>query len=147
MSKFYVSEYKTVSKCGIGIGESISGWTQRKFSSKKERDFFFEDRFYSLEWYNSLLTKFKQTLKNDDLKLLVARKDSVWEKAFDSRAWTKGMKNSLKSTKKNEKFVVKSPSEYSAYTYDNPKEAWERMKKILPNNSTIYSVVYDIFVA
>ncbi len=143
MSKFYVSEYKTVSKWGADRGESIGGWTQRKFSSKKERDFFFEDRFYSLEWYNSLLTKFKQTLKNDDLQLLVARKDYVWEKTFDSRVWRKGMKNTIKKTKENEKFVVKSPSEYSAYTYDNPKEAWERMKKILPNNSAVYTVVCD----
>lgn len=143
MSKFYVSEYKTVSKWGADCGESIGGWTQRKFSSKKERDFFFEDRFYSLEWYNSLLTKFKQTLNLDNLELLVARKDYVWEKTFDSRVWRKGMKNTIKKTKENEKFVVKSPSEYSSYTYDNPKEAWERMKKIFPNNSMVYTVVCD----
>lgn len=143
MSKLYVSEYKTISKWQADRGECGGFWIQQQFRSKKERDFFFEDKFYTLEWYNSLLTKYKQTLKLDNLELLVARKDSVWEKAFDSRVWRKGMKNTIKKIKENEKFVVKSPSECSAYTYNNPKEAWERMKKILPKQSAIYSVIPD----
>jgi hypothetical protein len=143
MSKLYVSEYKTISKWQADRGECSGCWIQRLFSSKKERDFFFEDKFYTLDWYNSLLTKYKETLKLDNLKLLVARKDYEWEKQFDSKNWKKGMKNHIITLHENEKFIVKSPSEYAVYTYDTPKEAWERMKKILPNHSTIYSVVSD----
>lgn len=143
MSKLYVSEYKTISKWQADRGECSGFWTQAQFRSRKERDFFFEDKFYTFDWYKSLLTKYKQTLKLDNLELLVGRKDYVWEKVFDSRAWTKRMKNTIEKTTENEKFIVKSPSEYSCYTYDNPKEAWERMKKILPNQSVIYSVIPD----
>lgn len=143
MSKLYVSEYKTVSKWQADRGECSGLWIQQQFRSKKERDFFFEDKFYTLEWYNSLLTKYKQTLKLDNLELLVARKDSVWEKAFDSRVWRKGMRNTIKLTQENERFIVKSPSEYCSYTYYSPQEAWERMRKILPKQSTIYSVIPD----
>ena len=142
MSKFYISEYKTVSKWGFDRGERGFNWPeQRWFESRKERDFFFEDNFYSTDWYRSCPTKDKEYIK-DETQLLLYRKDYIWELCFDSRSWVKGMRNTIKTTKENEKFVVKDPRNV-AYTYNDPKAAWERMKKILPYPSKIYSVVCD----